>query len=152
MKDSLWFSVSGSRVLISLHFIFVPLPIKYTEIEKSLKIKIKKCSCFRFWYLLTQPLMATSSSSQRVNSTAQNCLHPANHGETTKLIAGCKSLSLLQPTPTEKYRNKLRNITADLIMQHEPRASLTRWVTVLNGWLEEFNQLLKLTDHALPTF
>lgn len=41
MKDSLWLSAAGSRVLISLYFIFLPLPIKHSEIEKSLKTKIK---------------------------------------------------------------------------------------------------------------
>lgn len=48
MKDSLWFSVAGSRVLISLYFIFDPLPIKYTEIEKSLKTKIKNIVALGF--------------------------------------------------------------------------------------------------------
>lgn len=37
MKDSFWISTASSRVLISLYFIFVPMPIKYPEKEKSSK-------------------------------------------------------------------------------------------------------------------
>lgn len=31
MEDSFWISTASSRVLISLYFIFVPVPIKYPE-------------------------------------------------------------------------------------------------------------------------
>lgn len=31
MKDSFWISTASSRVLISLYFIFVPMPTKYPE-------------------------------------------------------------------------------------------------------------------------
>jgi len=65
MKDSLSFSSAGSRVLISLYYIFVPLPIKYIEIEKSLKTTNKKHSHFIFWYSLIQSSTVISSVSQK---------------------------------------------------------------------------------------